>query len=44
MKLAEYDFEVEHKPGKLNLNPDALSRAVAALHKAAEPTMLNGLS
>ena len=29
-KLAEYDFEVIHRPGKKNVNEDVLSRHVAA--------------
>ena len=31
MKLLEYDFEVEHKPGKIHTDADAVSRLVGAL-------------
>lgn len=31
LKLLEYDFEVEHKPGKIHADADAVSRLVAAL-------------
>jgi hypothetical protein len=31
MKLLKYDFEVEHKPGKIHTDADAVSRLVAAL-------------
>jgi hypothetical protein len=30
LKLAEYEFEVVHRPGKKHVNADVLSRHVAA--------------
>lgn len=37
LKLAEYDFEILHQPGKKHVNADALSRHVAAtVHKLPE--------
>ena len=35
MKLQEYDFEVEHKAGKLHADADAVSRLVAAVTQTA---------
>jgi len=31
LKLAEYDFEIEHKPGKKRVNADSLSRHIASM-------------
>jgi hypothetical protein len=31
LKLAEYDFEIQHKSGKLHVNADVLSRHIAAI-------------
>jgi len=31
LKLAEYEFEIEHKPGKKHVNADSLSRHIASM-------------
>ena len=31
MKLAEYEFEIERKPGKKHVNADSLSRHIASM-------------
>ena len=36
LKLQEYDFEVEHKPGKNHADADAVSRLVAAIYQLAD--------
>ena len=38
MKLAEYEFESEHKPGKNDVNADSLSRHIASI-KTEEATL-----
>jgi len=37
IQLAEYDFEVVHKPGKKNTNADALSRVNILERKNTKP-------
>jgi hypothetical protein len=37
IQLAEYDFEVVHKPGKQNTNADALSRVNVLERENTEP-------
>ena len=38
LKLAEYEFEIEHKPGKKHINADSLSRHIANV-KPEEATL-----
>ena len=38
MKLSEYEFEIEHKPGKKHVNADSLSRHIASM-KPEEATL-----
>jgi len=39
LKLAEYEFEIEHKPGKKHVNGDSLSRHIASV-KPEEATLI----
>jgi hypothetical protein len=36
LKLTEYEFEIEHKPGKKHVNADCLSRHIAFLKSDTE--------
>jgi hypothetical protein len=36
LKLAEYEFEIEHKPGKKHVNADCLSRHIASMKSDIE--------
>jgi transposase InsO family protein len=38
LKLAQYEFEIIHKPGKKHVNADVLSRHIAILHSFPEKT------
>lgn len=41
LRLAEYDYEVVHKPGKSHTNVDALSRTVAVVQEVNAPGELD---
>jgi hypothetical protein len=49
LKLAEYDFSIEHKAGKKHLNADCLSRHITSVttmrdRKPLEDELSSGLS
>jgi len=45
LKLAEYEFEIEHKPGKKHVNADSLSRHNASMKpEETTPTEMSGLT
>ena len=41
LKLMEYNFEIEHKPGKIHSDADAVSRLVASVHHPTKSLYLD---